>query len=493
MSTPKLKRVYRLDSIKLDETYWTGEGYLVDHPIVTTCGIFEYALSNGGVRRELRLPENVFDPESLASYKGKPVIITHDAGTVDKNNVEDEIIGTILSEGYQDGEDVRAEIVIHDTDAMRNCGLRELSLGYSLDLDETPGTWKGQKYDAIQKNIRVNHLALVDEARAGDQARLNIDSRDTLTGGKVSMATPKTTKKTPKGGTRKAANNDGVARAIARFKARRAKRLDEAENTPAEGLTPEELVQLVKDRRDRRDAEGDPQDMTGAMGTIAQMDEDMDTLLGVIDTLMAASDFVGDCDPSKTDGDDDPEDPAGVAMDGEGENCDEGEGEDPDNADEGEEENADEGDDPENMDEGEGDDPENMDEGEEDDPEVPASPAVNGDSRSTISEHLSVCRIGDKLNLDGLDRMSLMAAKKAIIKKVRPGIRLDGKGKAYIDAAYDMAVQEVKSRKSTDFQRQQMMGGGKKTRSDSAGKGGSAEAARKRMMERNTNRNGGNK
>lgn len=40
--TSNLKRVVRLDSIKLNATYFTDEGYLIDHPIVTTCGIFEY-------------------------------------------------------------------------------------------------------------------------------------------------------------------------------------------------------------------------------------------------------------------------------------------------------------------------------------------------------------------------------------------------------------------------------------------------------------------
>ena len=178
MNTPKLKTVYRLDSVPLSATYWTREGYLKDEPIVTSVGIFEYLNDDGSKRRELRLPENVFDPASLASYEGKPVIITHDAGEVDKNNVQREIIGTILSPGIRDGDDVRAKIVIHNTDAMKRSGLKELSLGYSLDLDETPGVWNGQPYDAIQKNIRINHLALVQSARAGEQARLNIDSRD---------------------------------------------------------------------------------------------------------------------------------------------------------------------------------------------------------------------------------------------------------------------------------------------------------------------------
>ena len=187
MEPPVLKRVERLDSIPLSDTYWTEEGYLIDKPIVTSVGIFEYRNPDGSTRRELRLPEHVFDKDSLASYRGKPVILTHRAGSVDKDNVDREHIGTILSEGMADGDDVRVEIIIHDTDIIKQTGLRELSLGYSLDLDETPGTWNGQHYDAIQTNIRINHLALVDKARAGEQARLNIDSRDENSEGGTNM------------------------------------------------------------------------------------------------------------------------------------------------------------------------------------------------------------------------------------------------------------------------------------------------------------------
>ena len=45
MTEPKLRKVRRLDTIRLDKddrTYFTEEGYLVDHPILTSCGIFEY-------------------------------------------------------------------------------------------------------------------------------------------------------------------------------------------------------------------------------------------------------------------------------------------------------------------------------------------------------------------------------------------------------------------------------------------------------------------
>ncbi len=143
----KALRLQRLDSISLDKTYYTSEGYLVDHPIVTTCGVFEYKNEDGSTRRELRLPEHVFDKKSLESYKGKPIIITHAAGDVDKENVRREQIGTIMSAGYRDGDNVRCEIIIHDTNTLKRCGLRELSLGYSLDTEEMPGVWQGEEYD----------------------------------------------------------------------------------------------------------------------------------------------------------------------------------------------------------------------------------------------------------------------------------------------------------------------------------------------------------
>ena len=177
--------MYRLDTVEMDRTYYTEEGYLMDRPVVTTVGIFEYANPDGSVRRELRLPEEVFAQRSLDTYKGKPIILTHSAGVVNKDNVEDEIVGTILSPGYRDGDAVRAELVIHGTDSVRRSGLRELSLGYNLTLDETPGEWRGRPYDAVQRDIEVNHLALVASARAGPSARLNIDGRDAPQGRKA--------------------------------------------------------------------------------------------------------------------------------------------------------------------------------------------------------------------------------------------------------------------------------------------------------------------
>lgn len=504
----KLTKVIRLDNLPIGRAYFTTEGYLIDKPVLTSTGIFEYTNPDGSVRRELRLPEEVFAEESLASYKGKPVIITHDAEYITKDNVQGETIGTIMSNGYRDGSDVRAEIVIHDTDAMKDCGLKELSLGYDLDLDETPGEWNGQQYDAVQRNIRINHLALVQEARAGDRARLNIDSR----GKKTILRGGKAMSKNSRKATRR---KDGIlapdelTQAIVDYKNRRAARLaakeDEEnaaeENKPIAGGTEpaktdgevseeeisavksgdgeeatsetetEKAVEIVKDRRERRDEQGDPKTLEEANGVIAHQDEDIDSLFDIIDTLLAEREFNA---AAKADGDDAPEEPVSTQKPASGTETDE---DDPALN-------------PEESIAGDCDDPINKDDGEEGNPEdtTVAPKTVNADSvDSLIRQRIKIGKIGSMLNMDGLEDMgNITKAKKIIIKAVRPGIRLDGKSKAYIDAAFDCAADEVKRKftKDTSYQKRQMFNtDGRSSRADES----SSMSARERMIARQRN------
>ena len=457
--SPTLKRVRRLDSIRLDRkdsTYFTEEGYLVDHPVLTSCGIFEYVNPDGSIRRELRLPKYVFDEESLKTYRGKPIIITHDAGVVDKNNVDKEQIGTILTDGYSDGNDVRAEIIIHDTDAMKDSGLKELSLGYNLDLIEEPGEYEGEHYDAIQTNIVINHLAIVASARAGEQARLNIDEKDKLElrGGKLMRY--------------KNARNDSdsltpeeLELAIKLFRESQTKpvidvdgdestmKMPDEGNSESEsknvtsadedsqGSTAEDIVNIVKEHKaGREDSEG-IQDVETAKEVINQQDADIDMLLAALEKILGDRQIDLDSEEKVA------EDTGNVGSNEEDENKD----------------------------------------GSDD-----KSTSLNADSADKIiRQRLNICRVGDKLNLDGLENMSIKQAKKTIITKVLPAMRLDGKSDAYVDAAYDLAVGEVNKRKSITYQKQQMMTQPQKNRLDSGES--MAMSARKKMIARE----GGNK
>ena len=67
-----------------------------------------------------------------------------------------------------------------------------------------------------------------------------------------------------------------------------------------------------------------------------------------------------------------------------------------------------------------------------------------------------VIRLGDRLNLDGTDAMTIPQLKRAIIKAVKPTLRLDGQSEVYIDAAFAIARDEVEARKGTEYQRRQM-------------------------------------
>lgn len=168
-----MTQVHRYDYSSFQAVH-TDEGFLVDTPVVARIGIQEYRRADGTIRREFRPPEEVFHADALASMRGKPITVDHPvSGRVTSKDAHRVVVGTMLAEGKQDGEHVRTDITIHSPDAIGD--RRELSLGYTAVLDETPGEWNGQKYDAIQRTIRVNHLSVVKKGRAG-VARLNLDS-----------------------------------------------------------------------------------------------------------------------------------------------------------------------------------------------------------------------------------------------------------------------------------------------------------------------------
>ena len=487
---PVLRRVRRLDSIRLDaddRTYFTEEGYLVDHPVLTSVGIFEYRNPDGTVRRELRLPEHVFAEKSLKTYRGKPVIITHSAGKISKNNVDREQIGTILSNGYQDGDNVRAEIIIHNTDAMKSSGLKELSLGYNLDLIEEPGEWNGQPYDAVQTNIVINHLALVASARAGDQARLNMDGSDEpeLKGGKV----------TASGSGRENQEHlpSGSSAGVDDKKNKGGKKTMANLNIDGFDMTPEQLVEAISQFKASHEAGGAAAaagDGAGVPGTAGKEPPvgaaKQEPAAGEVPPAVPAASAAQEppaAEPEKKDADDltplisaveqllaalkaksGNMDGAGTAATGEG-------------APAAAKQDGEESGEPAGC-------------GKEDanvDGSGDMSRSLNADSADDLfRQRLGICRVGDRLGLEGLEAMSIPDGKKAVIAKVLPDMRLDGKDTAYVDAAYDIAVEKACSRKDVDYQRQQMaVGTPPGMRTDGVGGDGSmASRARQKMIER---------
>ena len=160
----------RFDNVEF-KAVKTEEGFIKDCPVIGRTGILTYAQPDGTIRTEYRPPEEAFAEDSLRSIEAKPITIGHHGLVTSGNAKQIKPVGTVLSKAKQDGDNIRADVVIYNLD----CNERDLSCGYSLDLDETPGvTPSGERYDAVQRNIRYNHLAIVPKGRAGN-ARLNFD------------------------------------------------------------------------------------------------------------------------------------------------------------------------------------------------------------------------------------------------------------------------------------------------------------------------------
>jgi hypothetical protein len=169
----------RFDTGVLDKAERTPQGGLRVPAFVTRTGIFEYKLADGTIQREYRPEEEVFHADALATLEDAPVTDLHPTSFVNPSNYRNLERGHARNVARKD-EFVSATLVIQDADMVRaiEAGERsEISLGYTCDLDLTPGEFNGEKYDAVQRNIRNNHVAVGPEkwGRAGAEVRMRLD------------------------------------------------------------------------------------------------------------------------------------------------------------------------------------------------------------------------------------------------------------------------------------------------------------------------------
>ena len=155
-------------------------GIRVDAAVSRT-GLQTYYRDDGSEFIEYRPPEEVFSPASLASFRGAPVTIGHVA-FIDPGNYRDHTVGHGNDDFRKEGDKVVGSLTVMDSRALEGIegkSLQDISLGYTVDLVETPGTTpEGGRYDAIQRNIIGNHIALLPPGtgRAGPEVRLRLDS-----------------------------------------------------------------------------------------------------------------------------------------------------------------------------------------------------------------------------------------------------------------------------------------------------------------------------
>lgn len=191
----------RLDAGKLGKVERTPQGGARISAELARTGVLTYRNPDGSSRREFVPPEEAFRADALEAISGASVIVGHSAW-VNPTNYREVTVGTVCDGSVRkDGEFVVGKLAIQDADALKRIDageLTELSLGYSLDYDPTPGEYKGQRYDGVQRGRKVNHVALCAPGTSRASVGFRFDSTDALNGAPVLSADPSPRVKTMK-------------------------------------------------------------------------------------------------------------------------------------------------------------------------------------------------------------------------------------------------------------------------------------------------------
>jgi hypothetical protein len=177
-----MKPVKRYDTVELGAIRRADDGSIQSDAVITRTGVFAYELPSGAIQYEYRSPEEVFNADSMASAKMEPITNNHPPEFVTPENAKDVAVGFTGENVRQSGKFLVVPVKINTADGIAavESGRRQFSCGYQAEVVEERGTCDGIAYTHAQKNIRHNHLALVDKGRAGPDASLRLDSSDAV-------------------------------------------------------------------------------------------------------------------------------------------------------------------------------------------------------------------------------------------------------------------------------------------------------------------------
>ncbi|TAV98494.1 DUF2213 domain-containing protein [Rhizobium ruizarguesonis] len=135
----------------------------------------EVGMNDKATVRVYRPESEVFKKDAIASYAGVPVTINHPKNGVSADTWKDLAVGEVGDDVLRDGEFVRVPMMLRDAKAIKAVedGKRELSMGYSAEITFADGvTPAGETFDAIMSDFKMNHVAIVDQARGGAELRI---------------------------------------------------------------------------------------------------------------------------------------------------------------------------------------------------------------------------------------------------------------------------------------------------------------------------------
>lgn len=159
--------------------YFDENGYLVikDNKIAKA-GVFDYLgreisdkLPAGEIYKVYRPWEEL--EKTAKDFEGMPVKFGHEWVEPAKRDVK---IGAVSGEVRLEEPYLVADIKIYDKgaiEAITGEGIVDLSPGYIAQYTAEDGEYNGEKYDFTQRDIKYNHLAIVENGRSGKDVKIN--------------------------------------------------------------------------------------------------------------------------------------------------------------------------------------------------------------------------------------------------------------------------------------------------------------------------------
>lgn len=175
--------VNRYDTQRIARSFKRDNGHLLVPATLARTGVQTYRNPDGSLRRELRLPEEVFNEDAMASLELVPVTLEHPPEMLNAENTAKYAKGSVGENVQRDGRYVRGRIAVTDSaaiEAVEKGEAAELSVGYRCVLEHRPGVYEGQAYDYVQRNIRANHVSLTRRARGGSDIRIHMDAAESV-------------------------------------------------------------------------------------------------------------------------------------------------------------------------------------------------------------------------------------------------------------------------------------------------------------------------
>ena len=265
--TGRTFKIYSSDSASAKEYDLNGWPEIKGNPI-SKVGVFPYSgqqisadLEPDKMYQVYRSEEELSHPETVESFKLLPWTDEHAMLGAEGEGMlpaERKGIHGVIGENvyYEDGY-LKGNIKIFSEKLAKLIqeGKKELSIGYRCLYDMTPGVYNGIKYDAVQRNIRGNHLALVGEGRSGpdvavlDHFKLVLDAKE------LKMPDMKREEKRESVDEGEAMTLEEVLKACKHLHAR-VKELMKKDDPNAESEVKAEHSKKASEKGDAKDAEG---------------------------------------------------------------------------------------------------------------------------------------------------------------------------------------------------------------------------------------------